>query len=193
MLLLIDNYDSFAYNLVHLLAGLGLETRVARNDAMDAAEIVALAPRAVILSPGPKDPDHAGVCLELVRESRGRIPVFGVCLGCQVVAQAFGARIVRAPAPVHGKVDSIHHDGEGIFAGVEDGFTATRYHSLMVAPDSLPAALVATARSRDGILMALRHREWPLFGVQFHPESIASEHGRRILANFAALGGIALP
>ena len=190
MLLLIDNYDSFAYNLAHLLAGLGLEARVMRNDALSAAGFLALAPRAVILSPGPKDPDHAGACLQLVRESRGRVPVFGVCLGCQVVAQAFGGRIVRAPAPVHGKVDAIHHDGSGLFAGVADGFAAVRYHSLMVEADSLPPPLVATARNGDGIVMALRHREWPVFGVQFHPESIASEHGRRILANFAGLAGL---
>ena len=193
MLLLIDNYDSFAYNLVHLLAELGLETQVARNDAMTAAEIADLAPDAVILSPGPKDPDHAGVCLQLVQESGGGIPIFGVCLGCQVVAQAFGGRIVRAPEPVHGKLDRIHHDGDGLFAGIKDGFAAARYHSLMVEADSLPETLVATAHNAGGIVMALRHRQWPVFGVQFHPESIASEHGRRILANFAAAAGLRLP
>ena len=193
MLLLIDNYDSFTYNLVHLLADLELETQVVRNDAMSVADIVSMAPKAVILSPGPKDPNHAGVCLPLVRASQGKIPIFGVCLGCQVVAQAFGARIVRAPLPVHGKVDAIRHDGSDMFAGVADGFTATRYHSLIVEANSLPPQLVITARTgRTGgdILMALRHREWPVFGVQFHPESIASEYGQRILANFAAISGI---
>ena len=190
MLLLIDNYDSFTYNLVHLLAELGLECRVVRNDALTMEEIVALKPQGVILSPGPKDPDHAGICLELVRESQGRFPVFGVCLGCQVVAQAFGGRITRAPEPVHGKLDQIHHDGSDIFQNIPDSFAATRYHSLIIDAETLPQQLHATAHNKSNILMALRHKDLPIFGVQFHPESIASQYGRQILANFAALSGI---
>ena len=190
MLLLIDNYDSFTYNLVHLLAELGLECRVVRNDALAMDEILALKPQGVILSPGPKDPDHAGICLELVRESQGRFPVFGVCLGCQVIAQAFGGRILRAPEPVHGKLDQIHHNGSDIFENIKGTFEATRYHSLIVDADNLPPQLQATAHNKSNILMALRHKDLPIFGVQFHPESIASQYGREILANFAALSGI---
>ena len=190
MILLIDNYDSFTYNLVHLLGDISLETRVVRNDALSVKEAIDLEPRAVILSPGPKDPDHAGICLDLVRESNGRIPIFGVCLGFQVIAQAFGANIIRGPEPVHGKLDIIQHDGGDIFENIEGSFEATRYHSLIVDAENLPSQLVATARNKDGILMALRHREFPLFGVQFHPESIASQYGRQILSNFAAIAGI---
>ena len=190
MILLIDNYDSFTYNLVHLLGDIGLETRVERNDALSAKEALALEPRAIILSPGPKDPDHAGICLELVRESKGRVPFFGVCLGYQVIAQAFGAKIIRGPEPVHGKVNVIQHNGGGIFENIEDEFESTRYHSLIVDPESIPPQLEVTAHNQDGILMALRHKEFPLFGVQFHPESIAAQHGQQILANFIALAGI---
>lgn len=193
MILLIDNYDSFTYNLVHLIGDIGLETRVERNDALSVGEALALEPQAVFLSPGPKDPDHAGICLELVRESKGRFPFFGVCLGYHAIAQAFGANIIRGPEPVHGKIDTIEHNGEGIFENIENKFEATRYHSLIVDPESLPPQIEVTARNHNGILMALRHKEFPLFGVQFHPESIASQHGRQILANFAALVGINTP
>ena len=190
MILLIDNYDSFTYNLVHLLGDISLETRVVRNDSLSVKEAIDLEPRAIILSPGPKDPDHAGICLDLVRKSNGRIPIFGVCLGFQAIAQAFGANIIRGPEPVHGKLDIIQHDGGDIFENIEGSFEATRYHSLIVDAENLPSQLVATARNKDGILMALRHIEFPLFGVQFHPESIASQHGRQILSNFAAIAGI---
>ena len=194
MLILIDNYDSFTYNLAHLLGDLGLPTRVLRNDAATPDEILALNPQAIVFSPGPKDPNHAGICLDLTRAAADRrIPLFGVCLGCQIIAQAFGGHIIRAPTPVHGKTDRIRHDGSPLFAGIKNDFTATRYHSLIVDADRLPASLAPTAHGKDDILMAFQHRDLPLYGVQFHPESIASEHGHRLLANFAALSGIPLP
>jgi anthranilate synthase component 2 len=186
MLLLIDNYDSFVYNLRHYLGELGAEVVVRRNDALSAADALAMKPAAIVLSPGPSDPDRAGICLELVRRA-GRIPVLGVCLGLQAIGQACGGRIVRAPVPVHGKLSPIHHDGTGLFAGIPTPFLATRYHSLVVERASVPVALAVTATTADGLVMGLAHRERPLHGVQFHPESIASEHGHALLGNFLAL------
>ncbi len=184
MLLLIDNYDSFSYNLVHYLGELGARCEVRRNDAISVAEAMACAPAGIVLSPGPCDPDKAGICLDLVRAAAGRIPVLGVCLGHQAIAQAMGARIERAPQPVHGKPGMIHHDGSGIFQGLPSPFRGIRYHSLTVAPDSVPDELKVTARTADGVIMGISHRDLALHGVQFHPESIASEHGHRLLRNF---------
>jgi len=187
MILLVDNYDSFTFNLFHFLGELGEEVEVVRNDALSADEALALRPEAVVLSPGPCDPDRAGICLDLIRKGAGRVPMLGVCLGHQAIGQAFGGRVVRAPKPWHGKVDRIEHSGTDIFDGVPQDFRATRYHSLVVERDTLPAVLEATAFNAEGLIMGLRHRSLPIFGVQFHPESIASEHGHRLLANFMAL------
>lgn len=189
MILLIDNYDSFAYNLVHYLGELGAETEVWRNDALGAADALALGASAIVLSPGPCDPDRAGICLELAKHAAGRVPMLGVCLGHQAIAQAFGARIERAPVPMHGKPSDIHHDGTGVFAGLDNPFRAIRYHSLVVAPDSVPDILQVTARTDDGIIMGIAHRELDVHGVQFHPESIASEQGHKLLGNFLATTG----
>ena len=186
MFLLIDNYDSFTYNLWHYLGELGAEVVVRSNDALSVAAALALAPQGIVLSPGPSDPDHAGICLELVRRA-GSVPILGVCLGHQAIGQACGGRIVRAPAPMHGKLSAIHHDGSSVFAGLANPFMATRYHSLIVERASLPAALRVTAWTEDGLVMGLAHRERPLHGVQFHPESIASEGGHALLRNFLAL------
>jgi anthranilate synthase component 2 len=186
MFLLIDNYDSFTYNLWHYLGELGAEIVVRRNDALSVADALALRPQGIVLSPGPSDPDHAGICLELVRRA-GDVPVLGVCLGHQAIGQACGGRIVRAPVPMHGKLSPIHHDGSGVFAGLANPFLASRYHSLVVDRASLPPALRVTAETEDGLVMGLAHRERPLYGVQFHPESIASEHGHALLRNFLAL------
>ena len=184
MLLLIDNYDSFAYNLVHYLGELGAETLVRRNDAITVDQALALDPDGIVLSPGPCDPDRAGICVDLVRAAVGRVAVLGVCLGHQAIGQALGARIVRAPAPRHGKPSVIEHDGSGIFRGLPGRFTAIRYHSLTIATDSVPQEVAVCARTEDGVIMGISHREHPVFGVQFHPESIASEHGHKLLANF---------
>ena len=184
MILLIDNYDSFTYNLAHLFGELGAEVVVRRNDAIDPDEAERLAPSHLVLSPGPGRPAAAGVSVELVRRLGGRIPTLGVCLGLQCAAIAFGARVVRAPEPRHGKTSLVTHDGTGIFAGVAQPTEATRYHSLMVDPDSLPAELVITARADDGVVMGLRHRTLPLDAVQFHPESVLTTDGMRILENF---------
>ena len=187
MILLVDNYDSFTFNLVHYLGDVGAACRVVRNDAVSCAEALALEPEAIVLSPGPCTPDEAGICLELIAAAAGRVPMLGVCLGHQAIGQAFGGAVVRAPAPMHGKVGPVEHAGADIFAGVPSPFEATRYHSLIVERAGLPAALEVTAWTPDGLIMGLRHRALPLFGVQFHPESIASEHGHRILANFLAI------
>lgn len=186
MLLLIDNYDSFTFNLVHFLGDLGVPCTVRRNDDLSAADALALAPEAIVLSPGPCTPNEAGVCLDLIAAAAGRVPVLGVCLGHQAIGQAFGGQVVRADRPMHGKLSPIRHDGTDVFAELPSPFEATRYHSLVVEPD-LPPSLVPTAWTDDGIIMGLRHRDLPIFGVQFHPESIASEHGHKILANFLAL------
>jgi anthranilate synthase component II len=187
MLLLIDNYDSFTYNLFHYLGELGARVEVRRNDAIDAAQALALRPDAIVISPGPCDPDHAGVSLDLVHAAAGHCPLLGVCLGHQAIGQAFGGKVVRAAVPMHGKLSAIHHDGQGLFAGLPSPFQATRYHSLVVERESLPEDLVVTARTEDGVIMGLAHRSLPVVGVQFHPESIETEHGHRLLANFLAL------
>jgi len=186
MFLLIDNYDSFTYNLWHFLGELGAEVIVRRNDALSVDEALALQPQGIIISPGPSDPDHAGICLDLVRRAGG-IPILGVCLGHQAIGQAMGGRIVRAPAPMHGKISAIRHDGSGVFAGLPNPFKATRYHSLTVAREGLPSALRVTAETDEGVVMGLAHRERPLHGVQFHPESIASVGGHSLLRNFLTL------
>ena len=191
MLLLIDNYDSFTWNLVHYVGELGVETKVVRNDELSAAEAMALKPTAVMLSPGPCDPDRAGICLDMVAAcAQAKTPLFGVCLGHQTIGQSFGGRVLRCHEILHGKTSAVSHTGEGIFAGVPQGFTATRYHSLVVERQTLPACLQSTAWTADGTIMGLSHRELPIHGVQFHPESIASEHGRTILANFLSLAGM---
>ena len=184
MLLLLDNYDSFTYNLFHYLGELGARVEVRRNDALSVDDALALRPEAVVISPGPCDPDRAGISLELVRRMAGVCPVLGVCLGHQAIAQAFGGRVVRAPEVMHGKRSAIHHDARGLFAGLPSPFEATRYHSLVAEPSDLPEVLEVTARTADGVIMGLEHRDLPVHGVQFHPESIATEHGHRLLQNF---------
>ncbi|OUI88934.1 anthranilate synthase [Acetobacter sp. DmW_043] len=184
MILLIDNYDSFTFNLVHYLGELGETCRVYRNDALSAAEAVALAPEAIVLSPGPCSPDEAGICCDLISQAAGRIPVFGVCLGHQSIGQVFGAKVVRAPVPMHGKVSPVFHNNNDVFKDLPDPFKATRYHSLTLAPDSIPDELEVTAWTEDNVIMGVRHRHFPVSGVQFHPESIASECGHQILRNF---------
>ena len=186
MLLLIDNYDSFTYNLFHYLGELGAEVDVRRNDALSVDQALALAPQGIIISPGPCDPDRAGICLALIAKAAGRVPVLGVCLGHQSIGQAFGGRVVRAPVPMHGKISTINHDGSGLFTGLPSPFRATRYHSLMVERETWPECLIATAASEDGVVQGLQHRQLPIFGVQFHPESIATEHGHALLRNFLA-------
>lgn len=187
MILLIDNYDSFTFNLVHFLGDLGARCDVWRNDALGVEEALARAPEAIVLSPGPCTPNEAGICLDLVRAAAGRVPVLGVCLGHQAVGQAFGGKVVRGPVPMHGKVSQVRHQGSDVFAGLPSPFGATRYHSLVVEKDSLPPVLEVTATTEDGLIMGLRHRSLPIFGVQFHPESIASEHGHALLGNFLAI------
>ncbi|MEG9861107.1 MAG: aminodeoxychorismate/anthranilate synthase component II [Parvularculales bacterium] len=184
MLVLIDNYDSFTYNLYHFLGELGARIEVHRNDTISVEDVFAKSPEGIILSPGPCDPDKAGICLELVRQAAPRIPLLGVCLGHEAIGQAFGGRIVRAPTLMHGKTSPIYHNGEGLFADLSGPFEATRYHSLMVESDPLPDCLSVTAHSDDGVIMGLRHNSFPVYGVQFHPESIASHHGHDILRNF---------
>ncbi len=185
--LLIDNYDSFTWNLVHLIGGLGAEVDVWRNDALTVDEALAGEHDAIVLSPGPCTPNEAGICLDLIREGAGRKPIFGVCLGLQAMGQAFGGQVVRAPLPMHGKVSPIRHNARGLFRGINGPLQATRYHSLVVERASCPAVFDIEAESDDGLIMALSHRELPVHGVQFHPESIASEHGATILRNFLDL------
>jgi anthranilate synthase component II len=187
MFLLIDNYDSFTYNLWHFLGELGAEVTVRRNDKISVADALAMQPEGIVISPGPSDPDHAGICLDLVRAA-GETPLLGVCLGHQAVGQALGGKIVRAPAPMHGKLSRIQHDGTGVFKGFNRGpFQATRYHSLVVERQTMPACLRINAETEDGVVMGVMHRERPIHGVQFHPESIASESGHALLANFIDL------
>ena len=187
MLLLIDNYDSFTYNLFHYLGQLGEEVVVKRNDQITVADALALRPDSIVLSPGPCDPDKAGICLPLIENASGGVPILGVCLGHQAIGQAYGGRIVRAPVPMHGKLSDIHHNGTSVFAGLKDGFKATRYHSLIIERESLPSSLEVTAETDDGLIMGVAHKRHPVNGVQFHPESIASEHGHALLRNFLAL------
>ena len=184
MLLLIDNYDSFTYNLVHYLNELGAETWVYRNDDLTAAEALALKPEAVLLSPGPCTPNEAGICLSLLSEAPTSLPILGVCLGHQAIGQAFGGRVVRAQQVMHGKVSRIAHDAQGVFESIPQDFVATRYHSLVVERETLPACLEVSAQSEDGEIMGLRHRSLPVEGVQFHPEALLTEHGHRLLKNF---------
>jgi anthranilate synthase component 2 len=187
MILLIDNYDSFTFNLVHYLGELGATCDVRRNDTLTPDDALALNPEAIVISPGPCSPNEAGICLDLIRAAAGRIPLLGVCLGHQAIGQAFGGDIIRAPSPMHGKVSAITHDGSGVFAGLPSPYNATRYHSLTVDPATLPACLIANAHTNDGVIMGLRHATLPIHGVQFHPESIASEHGHALLKNFLTL------
>ena len=190
MILVVDNYDSFTYNLVHYLAELGAETRVVRNDDLTAAQAWALKPEAVLLSPGPCTPNEAGVCLALLDTAPLDMPIFGVCLGHQAMGQAFGGDVIRAKALMHGKTSPILHEGKSVFRGLPSPFTATRYHSLAVKRETLPDVLEVTAWTADGEIMGLAHRTRPIHGVQFHPESIATEHGHDLLANFLDLAGV---
>ncbi len=187
MILLIDNYDSFTFNLLHFLGEVGAECEVWRNDALSVEAALAKAPEAIVLSPGPCTPNEAGICLDLITAAAGRVPVLGVCLGHQGPGQALGGTGLRGPVPMHGKVGGVEHGGSDIFAGLPSPFEATRYHSLIVERATLPDVLEVTAWTEDGLIMGLRHRSLPLFGVQFHPESIASQHGHDILANFLAI------
>ena len=184
MLVLIDNYDSFAFNLVHYLGELGAEVAVHRNDKVTSADVIAADPDAIVLSPGPCTPKQAGICLDLIAQASDTIPILGVCLGHQAIGDAFGGKVVRAPTPVHGKLSEIRHRGESVFRGINAPFQATRYHSLVVERASLPAELYVTADTDDGLVMGLAHTRLPVHGVQFHPESIASEHGHLMLKNF---------
>jgi anthranilate synthase/aminodeoxychorismate synthase-like glutamine amidotransferase len=184
VILVIDNYDSFTYNLVQYLGELGATLEVVRNDALDVDAVVKLAPERIVISPGPGNPDQAGVSLEVIRRLGPTTPILGVCLGHQAIGQAFGATVARARVQMHGKTSEIHHDGRGVFAGLSNPFVATRYHSLVVLPDTVPADLEVTARAEDGEVMGLRHRRYPVEGVQFHPESILTVEGKRLLANF---------
>ncbi len=187
MIVLIDNYDSFTFNLVHYLGGLGAEVAVHRNDKITVRDVIAADPEAIVLSPGPCTPNEAGICLELVAQAARSIPILGVCLGHQAIGQAFGGRVVRAPAPVHGKLSEMRHQGAGIFRGINGPFKATRYHSLVIDRASMPGDLAVTAETDDRLVMGLQHSTLPVHGIQFHPESIASEHGHLMLKNFLDL------
>jgi len=183
-ILLIDNYDSFTYNLVHYLSELGANVEVVRNNVMSVTDIIGKAPAGIVISPGPCTPNEAGVCLDLIKEAAGKIPLFGVCLGHQAIGQVFGGKVIRAPYVMHGKTSPVTHTNTGVFKDIPSPFTATRYHSLIVERDSLPAELEVTAETSDKLIMGLQHKTLPIHGVQFHPESIASEHGHTILKNF---------
>lgn len=191
MILVIDNYDSFTFNLVQYLQQLGAEVRVERNDALSTAAALALEPQAIVLSPGPCTPSEAGICLDLVRAAAAeRLPLLGVCLGHQAIGQAFGGQVIRAPKLMHGKTDDVFHHGTSVFRGLPSPFRATRYHSLIVDAAHIPAELEVTATASDGVVMGLAHRDYPVHGVQFHPESIATEHGHALLANFLDIAGV---
>ena len=187
MIVMVDNYDSFTYNLVQYLGELGAEVQVFRNDQISVDGVAALKPERIVLSPGPCTPNEAGICLELIERLKGRFPILGVCLGHQAIGQVFGGQVVRAPTPMHGKVSRVSHNARGLFRGLNGPFKATRYHSLVVDRASMPANLAVTAQTQDSLVMALQHRSLPVHGVQFHPESIASEHGHLILKNFLDL------
>ena len=183
-ILVIDNYDSFTYNLVHYLGELGAELDVRRNDKLTVDEVIAMDPDGIVISPGPCTPNEAGICLELIERVGSEIPIFGVCLGHQAIGQVYGGEVVRAPTLMHGKVSDVHHNGHSVFRGINGDFKATRYHSLTIAPETVPDTLEVTASSDDGVIMGVMHKTDPVHGVQFHPESIASEHGHQILKNF---------
>ncbi len=189
MIVLIDNYDSFTYNLVHYLGELGAEVEVRRNDVVTPEQVLAMSPDAIVLSPGPCDPDKAGICLNLVEKAAGTVPILGVCLGHQTIGQVFGGKVVRAPEMMHGKVSQVFHHGDRLYEDIPSPFAATRYHSLIIGRDSVPDCLEITAETEDGIVMGLRHRQLPVHGVQVHPESIASQYGHELLANFLVLAG----
>ncbi len=184
---LIDNYDSFTYNLVHYLGELGATVTVHRNDTVSVEDVLAEKPDAIVLSPGPCTPTEAGICLDLIAKAGDKVPIFGVCLGHQAIGQVFGGDVVRAPIPMHGKMSEIQHEGKSVFRGLNRAFQATRYHSLIVERDTLPEALEVTAHTADGLIMGLAHKSLPIHGVQFHPESIASENGHALLKNFLDL------
>jgi anthranilate synthase component II len=191
MLLLIDNYDSFTYNLVHYLGELGAACEVHRNDRITVETVMKAKPQAIVLSPGPCTPNEAGICLDLIKRAGPTIPILGVCLGHQSLGQVYGGKVIRAGLPMHGKMSTVKHGGKGLFAGLPGKFEVTRYHSLIVERSSLPDVLEVTAETSDGIIMGLQHKSHPVHGVQFHPESIASEHGHDLLANFLKLAGMA--
>ncbi|HXI02649.1 MAG TPA: aminodeoxychorismate/anthranilate synthase component II [Candidatus Saccharimonadales bacterium] len=188
MILVIDNYDSFTYNLVQYLGELGARLEVVRNDAVDLAGVVEMKPERIVVSPGPGNPDQAGISLDVIRRLGPTVPILGVCLGHQAIAQAFGATVDRAKSQMHGKTSAIQHDGHGVFLGLSNPFVATRYHSLAVLRETVPTELEITAEAEDGEIMGLRHRRYPVEGVQFHPESILTTEGKRLLANFLSLG-----
>ena len=190
MLTLIDNYDSFTFNLVQFLGDLGAACQVVRNDKTTPDDVFAAKPKAIILSPGPCDPDKAGICLELIKAAPEDMPIFGVCLGHQCIGQAFGGEIVRADKIMHGKLSHIQHGGDGVFDDLPDPLTVTRYHSLVIKPDSMPDCLDIAAQTDDGIIMAVKHKSRPVYGVQFHPESIATTHGHKLLGNFLQTAGM---
>ncbi len=192
-LLVVDNYDSFVFNLARYLQRLGQQTQVFRNTAIGVEEVRRLAPAAIVLSPGPCAPKQAGCSLELVREFCGRLPILGVCLGHQAIAEALGGRVVRAREPVHGRASAVYHDGRGVFEGLPNPLQGCRYHSLVVEPDSLPECLEVCATTQDGVVMAIRHRQFPVVGLQFHPESILTEMGYAVLANFLRIAGLRVP
>jgi anthranilate synthase component 2 len=187
MIILIDNYDSFTWNLYHYLGELGAETVVHRNDAVSVGQVLSARPEAIVLSPGPCTPNEAGICLDLIVEAGGAVPILGVCLGHQAIGQAYGGKVVRAETLMHGKLSRIRHGGKSVFRGIPDAFEATRYHSLVVERRTLPDCLEVTAETEDGVIMGFSHRTLPLHGVQFHPESIASQHGHTLLQNFLSL------
>jgi anthranilate synthase component 2 len=192
-IILLDNYDSFTYNLLHYIGELGADVTVYRNDKIGVKELMALKPDGIVISPGPGTPQQSGICLELIKEASGKIPIFGVCLGQQAIGEAFGGKVVRAPVPMHGKVSEIYHEGRTVFKGLPVPFRATRYHSLIVDRGSLPECLEVTAiTADDGLIMGLSHKQHNTHGVQFHPESIASQHGHALLRNFLELARAAL-
>jgi anthranilate synthase component 2 len=184
MFLLIDNYDSFTYNLRHYLGELGAEVEVYRNDAINVNDVLSIGAEGIVISPGPCDPDRAGICLELIEKAKACLPILGVCLGHQCIGQAFGGNVVLAPKPMHGKISKIIHQDNGLMDGIPSPFMATRYHSLTLEPESLPSCFSVTATSEDGVIQGISHIDLPIHGVQFHPESIASEHGHRLIQNF---------